>query len=134
MAGLGKTISKKISNKVDKRLKDVNLHKSWGESFAFLLLLTGFVISFRLEFAIIAYFVISLFAFLFGRIYYVKRGKQSILASILAIGAFLIGFLAGSFSHSRIIILFLFIFFFSLSHWLHVKEYLVIFKSEGFLK
>jgi len=127
-------IRKFLNTKIDKHIDGLNFHKSWGELFALFLLFGGFVVAFRLEYPFVAYFVISLFAFLFGRIYYVKRRTQSILASVLAILAFIIGFVAGSFNHSRIFVILLFLFFFFLSYWLHMKEYLVIFKSESFLK
>src|SRR3989344_1064157 len=112
----------------------IKWEEQWAETFALLLVVTGFILSILLRNALLSYVSVLVSGFIAGRIYYIKKYKEPILPFVLMIVGFLLGYLIGSFWTSRILTLVFFMGAFVLSYYLHVKEIVTIFKSENFFK
>jgi len=112
----------------------IKIEEQWVETLTLLFLALGFVTAVLLQNSFVSYLSIFLAGALAGRIYYVKKYKGPILPTVLIILGFLFGYLAASIWASRILTLFFFALGSAVSYYLHVKEILVIFKSEGFIK
>ena len=112
----------------------LKLEEQWVEGLVLLFLVLGFIISVFLLNPYFSYLSIFLSGALAGRIYYVNKSREPILPTVLIIIGFLIGYVAASLWASRILVLFFFALGFILSYYLHMKEILVIFKSENFIK
>jgi len=112
----------------------VEIEEQWAEVLSLVFLVLGFFVAIVMRNPWFGYASISLAGLLAGRIYYVKRLTEPILPFILIILGFLLGYVVGGFWLSRKLALLLFVGFFTLSYYLHLKEILVIFKSTKFLK
>ena len=112
----------------------VKLEEQWAETLAILFLVIGFIISVSLNDSLFSYLSLLLAGFIGGRIYYIKRYRGPIFPLILIIVGFLFGYLTGSFWINRFFAILFFVIGFVISYYLHLKEILVIFKSENFLK
>ena len=112
----------------------VHWAEEWAETFALVFLFVGFIISVLLQSAVLSYLSVLLAGFMGGRIYYIKKLHEPILPFILIIIGFLLGYLLGNFWSSRLWTLIFFGLGFGISHYLHKKKILVIFKSENFVK
>lgn len=112
----------------------IKIEEQWVETLTLLFLALGFGIAVLLQNSILSYLSIFLAGALVGRNYYVKKFKEPILPTVLIVLGFLFGYLAASIWASRIVTLFFFALGAAISYYLHVKEILVIFKSESFIK
>jgi len=106
----------------------------WTQIFALLFLVIGFLVAIILQSAFFSYLAVLLGGFLAARLYYMKRFKEPIFPFIMIIIGFLVGYLIGGIWVSRFWIIIFFALGFAVSYYLHVKEILVIFKSEDFIK
>jgi len=111
-----------------------NLEKQWVEVSALIILLIGFLIAVIVGETSLLYAFIFLAGFLAGRVFYFTHKKTFILPLILLILGFLVGYFIGSIWTNRVVSLSIFIIGFSLSYYLHMKEILVSFKSDNFIK
>ena len=110
------------------------LHGRYAEILAGIFLFLGFFISTSTVNPVFGVISIFIAGFIAGRVYYFKRKKDPILPYILVIAGFVVGFLMGNIWSSRLIVLLFFAIGFGLSYWLYMKNILVSFKSENFLK
>ena len=113
---------------------DINWKRQWPEVFSLLFLFLGFVIAVTLRSPMLSYVTIILSGLVAGKTFYLKRFKEPILPFVLIIIGFLVGYLIGSFWVSRMASFILFIIFFALSYYLHLKRIITTFKSEIFVK
>jgi hypothetical protein len=109
-------------------------NEQWVERFALLFIVLGFLMSILLRNSVFILVTVTIAGFICGRIFYLKRFKEHIFPFIIIISFFLIGYVAGSFSANRILVIILFILGFGISYYLHLKNILAIFKSESFIK
>ncbi len=112
----------------------IKLDEQWAEVLAVLFLVLGFIIAILLQSALFTYLSVIVAGFLAARLYYVRRFKEPVFPFVLIIVGFLLGYLLGGFWASRFWALVFFALAFGISYYLHLKEILVIFKSENFLK
>lgn len=112
----------------------VNWYEEWVEVITLFFLSLGFIISVFLQSPGFTYLSVFLSGGLAGRMYYTKRLRQPILPFVLMIIGFLLGYLLGNFWTSRFWTLFFFMAGMLLSYELHLRKFLVIFKSERFFK
>ena len=110
------------------------IHKRYAEILAVLFLVLGFAVSTLTINAWFGFIAIFIAGFAAGRVYYFKRKKDPILPYLLVVGGFVVGFLMGNVWSSRFVVLLFFAIGFGLSYWLYMKNFLVSFKSENFLK
>lgn len=108
--------------------------EQWAEAFSLLFLAVGFIIAILLQSPFFSYVSVFLAGFVAGRVYYIKKSKEPILPFVLIILGFLVGYLLGSFWASRFVTILFFAVGFGISYYLHMKQILVIFKSEDFIK
>ncbi|MBU0457735.1 MAG: hypothetical protein ABH824_02535 [Nanoarchaeota archaeon] len=112
----------------------MKLDEQWAESFMIFFIALGFIISLLLKNAFFSYLSVILAGLVCGRIYYIKKYQEPILPFVLIIIGFLFGYIMGSIWVSRILVLFFFSLGFAVSYYLHMKNILVKFKSENFIK
>lgn len=115
-------------------MKNIKITEQWGEGFALIFIILGFIISIFLMNDILSYITIVLAGFLAGRVYYIKHETEPTFPFILMILGFLFGYFVAGIWVSRLLILVLFILSFTLSYYLHLNHILVIFKSKNFIK
>jgi len=113
---------------------DFNLEEEWVEYSAAILAFVGFFIAILMSNPVFSYVSVSLLGLLMGRVFYIKHFSEPVFPFVIIMGAFLIGYFAGSFFVSRLIVLILFVGFFGLSYYLHKEKIITIFKSESFMK
>ena len=110
------------------------IHKRYAEILAIIFLFLGFYISVSTVNPVFGIIAIFIAGFAAGRVYYFKRKKDPILPYILVVAGFIVGFLMGNVWSSRLVVLLFFAIGFGLSYWLYMKNILVSFKRENFLK
>ncbi|MBT4936248.1 hypothetical protein HOL21_01250 [Candidatus Woesearchaeota archaeon] len=115
-------------------MANLKLDEQWAEAFSLLFLAVGFIIAILLQSPFLSYLSVFFAGFVAGRVYYLKKSKEPILPFVLLIVGFLFGYLLGSFWASRFVTLLFFAVGFGISYYLHLKQILVIFKSEDFIK
>ena len=112
----------------------VKLEEQWAEISTLILIAVGFIVAVLLQNPALSYITIFLAGFLAGRIYYIKHKRVPILPFVLMIVGFLFGYVIASFWVNRFLVLILFAIAAGVSYYLHLKQILVIFKSERFIK
>ena len=112
----------------------MKLEEQWPELFFVAFIVVGFIIAVALRNSIFSYFSVFCGGFLAARVYYQKKMKEPIFPFILIIIGFLVGYLIGGIWVSRLLILLFFALGFVISFYLHRKKFLVIFKSENYIK
>jgi len=112
----------------------LSFHEDWAEILALAFLAVGFVFAILLTSPLFSYLTIFISGFLAARAFYSRRFREPILPFIIIIIGFLFGYLVGGFWISRFWAFVIFILSFSLSYYLHLKKFLVIFKSKKFIK
>ena len=110
------------------------LEERWAELLTLVFIVLGFVLSLALRQAVFSYISIILAGFMAGIIFFIKHYQEPLFPFILIILGFLVGYLLGSFWANRFAIFILFLGFFALSYYLHLKKIFVIFKSQQFVK
>ncbi len=113
---------------------DLKLEEQWVEVIALFFTVVGFILAIVLQTALFSYLSLLIAGFLAGRLYYVKRYKEPIFPFVLLMVGFLVGFLLGGFWVNRVWAMVIFTACWLLSYYLHLKEILVIFKSQRFIK
>ena len=108
--------------------------EQWAEVFTLAFIALGFILALLLRSPALSYLSVFIAGFLAARTYYLKRFKEPILPFILIIVGFLVGYLIGSVWVLRFWVLFFFGVGFALSYYLHLKQILVSFKSENYIK
>ena len=114
--------------------RKIRWKEEWVEVFMLLFLVLGFIISILLQSPALTYGTLLLTGSLAGRGYYFKKLSQPILPFVLMILGFLLGYLLGNFWTNRLWGLIVFAFGFFVSHWLHRKEIITVFKPKLFMK
>lgn len=102
--------------------------QQWAEVFFIILLLIGFLMAISIKSYIMHYIVIFLAGMMAGRLIYEKKGKQPVFAFFLIIVGFLFGYMLGSFSINKKMIVFFFIIGSLASYYIHKKGYIKIVK------
>ncbi len=112
----------------------MDLQENWVEALSVTFLVFGFILAVLLQNTLASYIAVFLSGVTAARIYYIRRYKEPILPFILIILGFFIGYFVGAFWLSRVLIFIFFFAGFGASYYLHLKKYLVIFKSKNFHK
>jgi|TARA_Y100000310_G_scaffold321540_1_gene379288 hypothetical protein len=112
----------------------IKWEERWVENILLFILVIGFIIAVLLFNPVLSYILLFLAGFMAARIYYIKHAKEPILPFVLLILGFLFGYLVGGFWVSRVLALIMFGLGFGISYYLHLKKFLVTFKSEDFVK
>ena len=100
--------------------------KQWAEVFFVILLMIGFLIAISIKSATMNYTVIFLAGMMAGRLIYEKKGKQPIFAFFLITVGFLFGYMLGSFTVNKKLIVLFFIAGSLVSYYIHKKGYIKI--------
>jgi hypothetical protein len=108
--------------------------EQWAEAITVFFAAVGFVIAILLRSASFTYISVIISGFLAARLFYMRRYSEPIFPFIMMIVGFLVGYLLGGFWASRFWILVFFALAFGVSYYLHLKEILVMFKKEHFIK
>ena len=98
--------------------------KQWAEAFFVLVLLLGFLVSISIKSAILIYVVIFCAGLWSGRAIFKKLGRQPVFPFFLIIIGFLVGYLLGSFTFNKKLIIFMFILGALISYYIHKKGYI----------
>ena len=112
----------------------IKIDEQWVETFALFFIVLGFVLSILIKNTNLIYLTSLIAGFVAGRVFYLKRFKEPIFPFVIIIIGFLVGYVIGSFSASRVVNLILFALSFAGSYYLHMKKIITIFKSESFIK
>ena len=115
-------------------LNKIQWEEQWAEAITVFFAAIGFIIAILLGSALFTYLSVIISGFLAGRLFYMRRFSEPIFPFIMMIVGFLVGYLLGSFWASRFWVLVFFALSFGISYYLHLKEILVIFKKEHFIK
>ena len=108
--------------------------EQWVENFFLFFLVIGFIIAVLMFNPALSYLLFFLTGVIAARIYYIKHAKEPIFPFILLILGFVLGYLIGGFWISRILAIIVFGIGFGISYYLHLKKFLVTFKSKDFVK
>ena len=95
----------------------------WAEYFMILLMVIGFLIAITLDNMALNYIVIFIAGIMAGRLLYGRKKKHKFTHYLIVVG-FLIGYLLGSYSYSKKLIVVIFLGSAILSYYLHSKGYL----------
>ena len=99
-------------------------HEYWVETIAIILLMIGFVLAITINEMIYVYLVILLAGLIVGRFFFFKIGRKPLFPFVLIIVFFLLGYIMGSFSANRKVVVLLFVIGWVVSHMLHKKGYI----------
>jgi hypothetical protein len=106
----------------------------WTELVMVSFVAVGFILSISLGNLALGYLVVLLAGALAARLYYFKIYSKPTFPFVILILGFILGVLVTSFWTSRLFVLIVFGIGYSLSYYLHLKNILVNFKSDDFIK
>jgi predicted membrane protein len=102
----------------------MSVWRSWPEWTGLVLLVLGFIVALSISSLWLNITIIFLAGMLVGRVVYKKKGNVPLFPFMLIVIIFMVGYLLGSYTYNRILILIIFIISTTISYKIHKKRYI----------